>query len=232
MVMTMRPPANLDGQRFYSLTVIGLSSTRNSYGRLLYKCRCDCGNIVYATASNLKRGEVRRCVTCKRNLVTADISGHRFGRLVAISPTDDLPARGQGRKWLCQCDCGNTCSVGSRNLINGAAQSCGCLQVDRVKSLYVDGTAPCKLRESDHPRSTNTSGYTGVWYDKRRNKWVAEIIFRRKKYYLGRYGNINDAISARKEAEVQIYGNFLDWYNNLKTETTNETQRNTQNKTR
>ena len=52
-----RKPANLDGKRFGSLTVEHITDQRNSYGRLLYICRCDCGNTRLATAANLKRGE-------------------------------------------------------------------------------------------------------------------------------------------------------------------------------
>ena len=45
-----------------------------------------------------------------------------------------------------------------------------------------------------------------------RGKWCAEIMFKRKKYYLGRYEKKEDAIAIRKEAEKEIFGNFLEWY--------------------
>lgn len=52
-----------------------------------------------------------------------DISGSRFNRLVAVSPvTDD-----KRRKWLCKCDCGQTATVITANLMNGNSKSCGCL---------------------------------------------------------------------------------------------------------
>lgn len=55
-----------------------------------------------------------------------DITGQRFGRLVALGPV----ARDASRnvKWKCLCDCGNTSNVLSANLLCGQTKSCGCLQ--------------------------------------------------------------------------------------------------------
>ena len=55
-----------------------------------------------------------------------DITGMRFGRLVAIEPTN---RRCCGRVyWLCRCDCGNVCETLSGNLLGGNTRSCGCIQ--------------------------------------------------------------------------------------------------------
>lgn len=51
--------------------------------------------------------------------------------------------------------------------------------------------------------SDNTSGICGVWWDKSRQKWCAEIRSEGKKKYLGRFTGINDAIAARKKAEAK-----------------------------
>lgn len=56
-------------------------------------------------------------------------------------------------------------------------------------------------------RSTNKSGLNGISWDKARNKWVARIYDHGKQIPLGRYSNIDDAIAARKEAELR-YGYF------------------------
>ncbi len=53
-------------------------------------------------------------------------------------------------------------------------------------------------------RKDNTSGYKGVWFDKSRKKWVAEIMVDRKKILIGRYRDIKVAINKRTEAE-KIY---------------------------
>lgn len=58
----------------------------------------------------------------------------------------------------------------------------------------------------------NTSGVTGVSFDKTRGKWTAQIVFKGKNYYLGRYIEKKDAIVARKEAEKHLFGDFLQWF--------------------
>ena len=55
---------------------------------------------------------------------TKDITGMRFGRLVALYPV--AGSSKSPRRWVCQCDCGNTSSVITRDLGNGNTTSCGC----------------------------------------------------------------------------------------------------------
>lgn len=54
-------------------------------------------------------------------------------------------------------------------------------------------------------RSDNTSGVTGVVFEKRRGHWVAQMHVSGRCIHLGGYANKEDAISARKAAEVR-YG--------------------------
>lgn len=57
-------------------------------------------------------------------------------------------------------------------------------------------------------QSNNTSGVVGVWYDKNKNKWVAEIQAYGKKYCLGRYQTVDEAADVRREAENILHGNY------------------------
>ena len=52
------------------------------------------------------------------------LTGKRFGKLIVLS--FDESSRGKGRKWLCQCDCGNTRIIRAANLMSGCTISCGC----------------------------------------------------------------------------------------------------------
>ena len=194
------------GQTFNNLKVIEHTDKKNSYGQRLYLCQCLlCGNTILASKANLKRGEIKNCGNHRTR--TADLVGERFGRLKVI---DKIYVNNR-TKYVCLCDCGNKVTISRSSLIQKGIKSCGCLQKDKVKELYVDGTAPCKLK-SQKLRSTNTSGVTGVYWDKTRHLWTAEIMFKNKKYYLGRYASFEKAVNARKTAEEQIFGNFLEWY--------------------
>lgn len=46
--------------------------------------------------------------------------------------------------------------------------------------------------------SNNTTGFAGVWFDKRRNKYSAEVMVNRKKRHIGRYFTPEEASEARK----------------------------------
>ena len=50
-------------------------------------------------------------------------------------------------------------------------------------------------------RNTNTSGITGVRWNKKAKKWIANINVHYKSIYLGLFIDINDAKKARKDAE-------------------------------
>jgi hypothetical protein len=54
--------------------------------------------------------------------------------------------------------------------------------------------------------SNNTSGYIGVSYSNRRNKWESYIKYNSKRYNLGRYKNKNEAIKSRLMAEIKYFG--------------------------
>jgi hypothetical protein len=51
----------------------------------------------------------------------------------------------------------------------------------------------------------NTSGKTGVSYNKEKNMWTSYITVNYKTKYLGDYTDLNDAVNVRKEAEKK-YG--------------------------
>lgn len=53
-----------------------------------------------------------------------DLSGKRFGRLIAIERQGN---KGRYAAWRCICDCGNEIVTRSSRLISGNVQSCGCL---------------------------------------------------------------------------------------------------------
>lgn len=62
-----------------------------------------------------------------------DITGQRFGRLVALEIDNDNSRHGIN-KWVCRCDCGNYKSVWIGSLRRGQTQSCGCLQKERTSN--------------------------------------------------------------------------------------------------
>ncbi len=59
------------------------------------------------------------------------LTGNRFGKLIALEPTD----RREDNKviWKCKCDCGNICYIRSTYLVQGWSKSCGCSKYPKLK---------------------------------------------------------------------------------------------------
>lgn len=64
-----------------------------------------------------------------------NLTGMRFGRLVALERAEDyVTPKGQHKtQWRCRCDCGNEIITNSSNLRSGITKSCGCF-ADEIRS--------------------------------------------------------------------------------------------------
>lgn len=71
-----------------------------------------------------------------------DLTGKRFGRLVAVMPYDKVKDQ---IRWECVCDCGKKTIVYGSFLRNGSTRSCGCLLTDFNKSMKKHGSEPKRL---------------------------------------------------------------------------------------
>lgn len=82
-----------------------------------------------------------------------DITGQRFGRLVAFGPVERRPIPGGGHKimWLCRCDCGVEKSIEGASLRSGLSRSCGCLLIESSRR---SGMARVRHGQSRHTRVT------------------------------------------------------------------------------
>lgn len=127
---------DLTNQRFGRWTVLHFDSNRK--GQTYWYCRCDCGTERSVNASRLRNGTSQSCGCLAKELTSQrsrkDISGQRFGRLVAIKPTDK---RYDGKVvWQCKCDCGNQIEVPIDRLVMKYTQSCGCLSKEKTSERF------------------------------------------------------------------------------------------------
>lgn len=70
---------------------------------------------------------------------------------------------------------------------------------------------PCTRQENQRNckiSKNNNSNFTGVHWDKSRQKWVAQIMINYTNIHLGRFINKEDAIRARLNAEAKYFGEF------------------------
>lgn len=207
------PGANdLTGRRFGKLLVIAPTEKRE-YGCVVWRCLCDCDNVAYVSTHQLTCGYTKSC-GCLGHPPLKDFVGRRFGKLEVIAYEGK---RNGMHRWRCQCDCGNETVVGQSLLQSGKTKSCGCLQNEIIREnlKLVDGTSVTILEATKKRQwSSNTSGYKGVYRNKKNGKWVAQITFKSKTYYLGSYERLEDAVKARQRGE-EMHDDFLEWYYEL-----------------
>lgn len=201
---------DLTGMRFGKLVCLEPTQKRASNGGTIWRCKCDCGKECLAVGTQLTKGFKKSC-GCLSHPSIKNFVGKRFGMLTVL----EYAGKQDGmHRWKCLCDCGNETIVGQTLLQSGKTKSCGCLQKQQIieNLRLVDGTS-ITILETMKKRliSSNTSGYNGIYRNKKNGKWTAQITFKGKTYYLGSYEKIEDAIKARQRGE-EMYDDFLEWY--------------------
>lgn len=200
---------DISGRRFGKLTALRPTG-ETRYGTVVWRCICDCGQEVDAPLHQLTAGYRKSC-GCLSRPALKDFIGRRFGRLTVTAYAGKQSGM---HRWKCRCDCGKETIVGQTLLQTGKTKSCGCLQSEIYRdNLKLVGGTSVTLLEAGKGRliSSNTSGYTGVYQNKKNGRWVAQITFRGKTYYLGSYDEKLEAVKARKCGE-ELHDDFLAWY--------------------
>ena len=151
---------DLTNKKFNRLTAIEKTGESKN-GRILWKCKCECGNYIVATSHDLIQGGKKSCGCLKKeNAIKRSLSmrkklkGQKFGKLLII---EDLDEKANNREMLhlCQCDCGNITKVSTYALTSGNKISCGCAR--QSKGEY----------KIEQLLKNNNINYTTEYIDKR-----------------------------------------------------------------
>lgn len=139
-----RKVKDITGERFGHLVAMKETAERFN-GKVVWLCRCDCGNEVKITSHRLLHTEISNCFDeqcpyrdTSRKLLkqedftgglrreTAamdDISGQVFGELTVTQMTGIKS--GKNLQWFCKCSCGRDVKVYARDLARGLRLNCG-----------------------------------------------------------------------------------------------------------
>lgn len=153
-----------------------------------------------------------------------DLTGQRFGKLTVVKRVENYtsPSGTTCAKWECKCDCGNTIYSISTPLRKGRTKSCGCYHKETIKKAIekstttIDGVMVARLRMKK--KKGTSSKYKGVYYQKTRNKWCAEISIKNKTICLGSHDTEEEAHQARVIAEKILHRPFILKEGNIKKE--------------
>lgn len=226
---------DLTGKKTGRLTVLKRTNDYvqpNGRHRAMWLCQCDCGNIVEVMGDNLK-GHTTSC-GCYAKEVASKVN--RKHNKYDLSGEYGIGYDYKGREFYFDledydkiksyCWCIDAQGYVGTNIWRNNKNYRMLMHrliMDFPKNMDVDhrhGEASrndnrkSNIRVTKHSdnlknvgvRSNNTSGITGVSFDK--GKWVANITLNGVAKYLGRFSNFDDAAMARKEAEEKYFGEY------------------------
>lgn len=204
------------GDKINRLTVIGKSFIKN--GRAYTPCKCDCGTVKQVREDALKSGERFSCGCFRLERLRETIATHGKMGTKSYGTWEGMLQR-----------CNNPNSVGY--LDYGGRGITICKRWLSFEDFFTDmGERPegtsldridvngnyckenCRWADASvqgfnqRKSSNNTSGRTGVSWNKQKLKWDAYIMKDRKKINLGRFEKKEDAILAREQGELKYYG--------------------------
>ncbi len=210
---------DMRGKRIGSL-VVDTPLPADEWKRKRWLCKCDCGGEIILNSAQLRRSKPDNC-GCQKPIMRSNLAGQTIGKLYIIGPSDKRGSRGKRTVplWECRCECGEICYKATDTLTNPDESMCAkCADKvhtakARANAGFTEGTQVSKLK-STKPSRASTSGVRGVSYHKRDKLWHAQIGFKGQKISLGYYHTMSEAVKARQRAEEELYGTFLEEYEN------------------
>jgi hypothetical protein len=230
--------ADLTGMQFGRLIVIGkYSENLNHTAIWKCKCNCGNKDDVFASGYNLRSGKIKSCKCLKREQASKNAKEYCkkyneykiFGEYSiiymennkeVILDTEDLE-NALKYWWFVHngyaitkiYDENKSCvDLALHILVFGKKNGFQIDHIDRDRLncrkynlRYSNTVEQCQNRSL---KSTNTSGVTGVGFDKRYNKWYARICVYKNEKNLGYYNNFKDAVIARLKAEKEYFSEF------------------------
>lgn len=227
----MRKIIDLTGQKFGRLTVLyRVESAKDGHSK--WHCKCVCGNEVDVQSNNLKCGVTQSCGCYKKEIsYKCNIESNEYniindyivvktssGVVFFIDKDDEWVLKdycwhvnGGGRIQSHMRGKNSEITVLHRLIMNCPED----MVVDHINGNPLDNRR-CNLRivtqqqnAMNHKiRLDNTSGTTGVCFNKRNKKWAAHINFNNESIHIGYFDNFEDAVAARKSAEEKYFGEY------------------------
>lgn len=231
------PHKDLTGMKFGKLTVV-TRSHRNIYNHEIWLCRCDCGNPedILVSEYNLINNHTQSCGciskdNCRKNFKkynTYDLTkeygiGYTANDMCFMFDKEDYDKikdycwRVNDSGYLQTMDFNTGKMIGFHRLVLGLCdnEKYKHMDVDHINGNPLDNTKS-NLRivtrsQNNMNRSlqtNNTSGVTGVYWNKKKLKWCAQIGLNGSHIHLGYYDNFVDAVESRKLGEERYFKEY------------------------
>lgn len=210
---------DLTGQKYEKLNVMKFIG-RDTLGKSMWLCKCDCGNMTKIRGDSLTTGNSKSCGRCQINKYS--IMGDIVVGITSIGQVFIFDTKNYSmvKKYTWSI---STNGYVVTNLGYGEILTLHSLILGNKRGLFIDHISRNKLdnriqnlRHVTHQQNThnsginknNSTGYKGVYFDKSRKKYASEIMCSRKKYYLGRFDTAIEAAKAYNQKAIELFGEY------------------------
>lgn len=225
---------NLIGKTFGRLIVLEqaedyVNPSGHHYARWLCECSCEKHKRILACTYSLKNGDIKSC-GCYRREKASEI--HKKANQYQLNGEYGIGYTNDGQEFYFDLEdydkikehtwhldaygyvVTNDNDIKMHRLVMGVLDNPNII-IDHKNHKLQDNRKSelreCSSQENNMNKAmldSNTSGVTGVYFDKNRNKWATRIGVNYKTINLGRFVNYDDAVNARKKAEIKYFGEF------------------------
>jgi hypothetical protein len=219
------------GNRYGKLIVI--KETEKHGKNRMFQCKCDCGNLTITQMGGLRSGHTKSCgcyhdkvplkgfnnIIIHKDYAEMIIESNKFGVVSTFFDLSHLDEIKKYTRWYLSSKKYVETMLSNRKIIKMHTLFC------KTDKPFVDHKDGNTLNNRDNNlrgatvqencrnqkiRKNNKTGCNGV--HKFGDKWRARINIGIKNVSLGLFNNLDDAIKARKEAEIKYFGEFSSLY--------------------
>ena len=215
---------DMTGRKYGRLTAIGLDRIEN--GHTFWKFRCDCGKTVVIDGWGARSGKIKSCGCFNAERIKKQRKFNEYKIVdgyVKVKLNDENHMlcdiedweRFNGHYWFMNdagyavCETMKTGTLRFHKLVTGTTAE---VIIDHINRNKLDNRK-CNLRIATASvnainrglQSNNTTGYKGVYFDKRRRVRKAWVKVSGKLITLGSYPKKEEAIAARQAGEEKYY---------------------------
>lgn len=228
---------NIIGKKYNMLTVLEYCYTRRidkTHKAVYYKCKCDCGNEIVINIYKLTNNSTKSCGCLHRKMT--HIAVHKVNKYefkddyvigyttntnkpfyVDIEDYDkiaDMCWAENDQGYIISNSLNRKSAVRLHRFILGLDKSDKRI-IDHRNNKRYDNRKE-NLRFSDkqtnginRPANKNNKlGYKGIFLNKNGTRYCARIMVNHKNIHLGTFDTLEEAIRARKDAEIKYFGEF------------------------
>lgn len=210
---------NLVGMTFGKLTVLRDSGKRHNCGNVLWECQCNCENktIKLIPTNYLTSGKTKSCGCAKKDAGKKRKKKNEYDltSYFGIGYTNkgeefyfDLEDYDKIKDYYWVKSGDYIISNNRKKYLHRLIMDINVpeIHVDHISHVTIDNRKD-NLRLATNQQNSFNKSVKGVWFDKSRNKWCAELHISKQKYFK-RFETFDEALAQRKVWEEEFFGKF------------------------